>query len=83
MGSQEMLNVLEENLPPGATQDQRVLVLKEETRNLEKMSALAARIYPFVIGVGLLGQIVDGEGHTLQKEGFCFFLTTMTVGIGH
>jgi hypothetical protein len=56
MVSQEMLSVLEENLPPGATQDQRVLALEEETRNLEKMSALAARIYPFVIGVGLLGQ---------------------------
>jgi len=56
MVSQEMLIVLEDNLPLGATDEQRVLALEEETRNLAKMSALAARIYPFVIGVGLLGQ---------------------------
>lgn len=56
MVSQEMLDVLEANLPPKATQEQRIQVLEDETRKLEKMSALAARIYPFVIGIGLLGQ---------------------------
>ena len=56
MVSQEMLNMLEDNLPEGATEEQRLLVLQEEARNLDMMSQLAARIYPFVIGVGLLGQ---------------------------
>jgi hypothetical protein len=56
MVSQEMLSVLEDNLPEGATHEQRTRALEEETRNLDRMSALALRIYPFVIGVGLLGQ---------------------------
>ena len=56
MVSQEMLNVLEDNLPSGATEEQKLRVLEEETRNLDRMSDLATRIYPFVIGVGLLGQ---------------------------
>jgi MFS family permease len=56
MVRQEMLNVLEDNLPEGATEEQRLRVLEEEGRHLDRMSELAARIYPFVIGVGLLGQ---------------------------
>ena len=56
MISQEMLGVLEDNLPEGASREQRILALEEETRNLDRMSVLAARIYPFVIGMGLLGQ---------------------------
>ena len=54
--SEQMLNVLEENLPAGANEEQRILALAEEKRNLESMSALAAKVYPFVIGMGLLGQ---------------------------
>jgi len=54
--SDQMLNVLEENLPAGANAEQRILVLAKEKRNLESMAALAAKIYPFVIGMGLLGQ---------------------------
>ncbi len=52
----QMLSVLEDNLPAGANEDQRILVLAEEKRNLESMAALAEKIYPFVMGVGLLGQ---------------------------
>ncbi|MEN8007777.1 MAG: DUF2232 domain-containing protein [Candidatus Krumholzibacteriota bacterium] len=56
MISEQMLEVLEENLPPGASEQQRVLALAEEKRNLDRMSALAEKVYPFFIGVGLLGQ---------------------------
>ncbi len=56
MVSQEMLSVLEDNLPEGASGEQRVRTLEEERRNLDKVSALVARVYPFVIGVGLLSQ---------------------------
>ena len=56
MISQEMLNVLEDNLPEDASDEQRIRALEEERRNLDRMSALAARVYPFVIGVGLLSQ---------------------------
>lgn len=54
--SDEMLSVLEENLPAGANEVQRAEVLQEERRNLEKMTGLAGRIYPYVVGMGLLGQ---------------------------
>lgn len=56
MVSQEMLNVLEDNLPEGATDKQRLRTLEKEKFNLDRMVQLAVRIYPFVIGVGLLGQ---------------------------
>ncbi len=56
MVSQEMLSVLEDNLPEGTSEEQRARTLAEERRNLDRMSTLATRIYPFVIGVGLLGQ---------------------------
>gem|GEM_PF-1615575 len=52
----EMLTVLEDNLPAGASEEQRAQALAEESRNLDRMAELAARIYPFVIGMGLLGQ---------------------------
>ena len=52
----QMLEVLEENLPAGANEEQRIQALAEEKFNLERMSDLAAKIYPFVMGVGLLGQ---------------------------
>jgi len=51
-----MLEVLEDNLPSGASEQQRVLALAEEKRNLDRMAALAAKIYPLVIGMGILGQ---------------------------
>ncbi len=54
--SQEMLNLLEESLPEGATLDQRTEAVEEGRRNLEKISSQVVRIYPFVIGLGLLGQ---------------------------
>ena len=54
--SDQMLTILEENLPAGANKVQRSLALAEEKRNLDTMSELAAKIYPFVIGMGLLGQ---------------------------
>jgi hypothetical protein len=56
MVRQEMLSVLEDNLPAGASEEQKLKVLEAEGRNLERMAQLAVRIYPFVIGVGLLGQ---------------------------
>ncbi len=54
--SQEMLTILEESLPEGATEDQQTEAVEEGKRNLEKISSQVVRIYPFVIGLGLLGQ---------------------------
>jgi hypothetical protein len=56
MVREEMLRILEENLPASASQEQRQQALAEEARNLDKLSAPLMRIFPFLIGVGLLGQ---------------------------
>ncbi|MCK9994779.1 MAG: DUF2232 domain-containing protein [Candidatus Krumholzibacteria bacterium] len=54
--SQEMLNLLKESLPEGATEDQRIEAVEEGRRDLEEISSQVVRTYPFVIGLGLLGQ---------------------------
>jgi len=56
VASQEMLNLIEESLPEGASKDQRTEAMEEGKRNLEKVSSQVERIYPFVLGLGLYGQ---------------------------
>lgn len=52
----ELMPVLEENLPEGADPAQRREALALEEERLEQMADLLARIYPFFLGIGLLGQ---------------------------
>lgn len=56
MVSDEMMTVIEDNLPEGASSSQRTQALDKEKLRLDQISGLAVRIYPFVIGIGLLGQ---------------------------
>ena len=52
----EMLKSLEQNLPAGADPVQRARALDEQKRQLERITAMAAKIYPFVLSLGVLGQ---------------------------
>lgn len=52
----QLLEMLEENLPAGASEADRARALELETRALERMMDTAARIYPWVLGLGVLGQ---------------------------
>ncbi len=54
--SDEMLKALEQNLPANASEEQRTKALAEEKRKLDQITALAAKVYPSVLGVGVLGQ---------------------------
>jgi len=54
--SDEMLKALEKNLPADASEAQRTRALAEERRKLDQITALAAKVYPSVLGVGVLGQ---------------------------
>ncbi len=56
VASQEMLNLIGESLPEGSSEDQRTEAMEEGKRNLEEISSQVERIYPYVIGLGLLGQ---------------------------
>jgi hypothetical protein len=52
----EMLKTVEQNLPAGADADQKARALAEQDKQMERIGDLAARIYPFVLGIGVLGQ---------------------------
>lgn len=52
----EMLKALEKNLPANASETQRTQALAEEKRKLDQVTGLAAKIYPSLLGVGVLGQ---------------------------
>lgn len=54
--SDEMLKSLEQNLPAGADDTQRSLAVAAEREKLGKVADMAAKVYPFVLGVGVLGQ---------------------------
>lgn len=54
--SQEMLALIEESLPEGASEDQRTEAMEKGKINLEGISLQVERIYPFVVGLGLIGQ---------------------------
>ncbi len=54
--SQQFLEVLEQNLPEGADDQQRQEALARERENLERVAAVALRIYPAFIGLGVIGQ---------------------------
>lgn len=53
---EQMLTVLEGNLPQQAEPAQRELALAAERQRLDQMVQVAGRLYPLGIGVGLLGQ---------------------------
>lgn len=52
----EMLKALEQNLPANASEAQREKALAEEQKKLEQVTRLAGKIYPSLLGVGVLGQ---------------------------
>jgi hypothetical protein len=52
----QLLEMLEQNLPAGASEADRARALELETEALRRMMDLAARIYPWVLGLGVLGQ---------------------------
>jgi hypothetical protein len=54
--SDEMLKTLEQNLPADADEVQRSRVMAKEREKMAKVAAMAAKVYPFVLGVGVLGQ---------------------------
>lgn len=54
--STEMLTALEAAQPTGGTTEQRALALADEEANLARVADLVERIYPFLLGIGLLGQ---------------------------
>jgi len=69
----DMLELLEENIPSGASEADRAKALETEIRALERMMDLAERIYPWVLGLGLLGQaaiIMGLIGLVLRRLGF-------------
>ena len=53
---EEMGPLLEESLPAGAEPDQRDQALELQQKQFDKIGDLAARIYPVVLVLGLLGQ---------------------------
>ena len=53
---EQMLTVLESNLPQQADPAQRELALAAERQRLDQMVKVAGQLYPLGIGVGLLGQ---------------------------
>ena len=53
---QDMVEVLEQRMPQGATETERARALDSEGRRLDQILEVAARIYPLVIAIGLLGQ---------------------------
>lgn len=52
----QLLEMLEQNLPAGASEADRAKALEVETLALRRMMEMAARIYPWVLGLGVLGQ---------------------------
>jgi len=53
---QELMPLLEENLPAGAGPEQRSEALAREEQRLTQVADLVTRTYPFFLGTGLLGQ---------------------------
>jgi uncharacterized protein YybS (DUF2232 family) len=71
----DMLELLEQNIPSGATEADRAKALETETRAMESMMDLAARIYPWILGLGLLGQaaiILGLTGLVLRRLGLAW-----------
>ena len=53
---EDLMPLLEENLPAGAAPEQRREALAREEKRLEQIVEIITRTYPFFLGTGLLGQ---------------------------
>jgi len=66
---EELMSVVESTLPAGTDEDQRDRALAKEREKLDEVLRLAERLYPFVLGLGLLAEalLILGAGWSVIR----------------